>query len=131
LPTLPGETPIAEETRIFLSCRPKLLLDVIRKLVEKQIDMQVVGEVATPLALLQTTGIALANAVIITPNGDTNICGHLLVAYPALKVLTLSENGKVAYLHGSGVPKSRVNEGPGQSILDAIVDSIRIACPRN
>ena len=125
---LSGVTDIANKTRILLSCRPKLLLEVIRKLIEKQADMDVVGEAPDPMDLLRVARTAQAEAVIITPletSGDTNICRHLLASHPALRVVSLSENGKMAYLHRHDVPKSRIDEDSGRTILDAIVDAIR------
>lgn len=90
--------------------------------------MEVVGEVTNPLELLRASWGAPANVVVITPleaNGATNICTHLLASYPELRIVTLSESGKDAYLHRSGIPKLRIDGPSGQPILDSIVDAIR------
>ena len=90
--------------------------------------MEIVGEVTNPLELLRASWGASTDVVLITPlqtNGGTNICTHLLASYPKLKIVTLSENGKDAYLHRSDLPRLRIDEGSGQRLLDAIVEAIR------
>jgi DNA-binding NarL/FixJ family response regulator len=120
---------IGDKIRVLLSSRPKLLSDVIRKRVELQADMEFAGEVPNPMELLRTPKVSRVDVVIVTPletNGHSNICSVLLASYPTLKVVTLSENGKLAYLHRAGTPKSIIDSCGDQSILDAIIETIRL-----
>jgi len=113
--------------KVLLSSRPKLLSEVIRNLIERQPDMQVVGEVLDPLQLLRVSREILVDAIIITPlraNGEPKICHLLLEAHPRLKIVTQSASGEVAYLYQSGLLKKRIDEPSGQAILDLLRESV-------
>ena len=117
-----------DKTRILLSSRPKLLSEVIRDLIEHQSDMKVVGEVIDPIELLRAAGETAVDVVIVTPleaNGEPRICRHLLASFPPLKVVTLSAKGETAYLYQSALPRLRIDEPSGQSILGAIREALR------
>jgi DNA-binding NarL/FixJ family response regulator len=109
--------------KVLLSSRPKLLSEVIRNIIEHQVDMQVVGEVLDPLQLLPVTRQILVDVIIITPlraNGEPKICHLLLAEHPQLKIITQSSKGDAAYLYQSGVLKMRIEGPSGQTILDTI-----------
>lgn len=112
---------------MLISSRPKLLSEVIRNLVEQQSDMEMVGEVLDPLQLLRMTRLTPVDAVIITPlraNGEPKICHQLLVEYPPLKIVTLSASGDAAYLYQSDLPKMRIHNPSGESILTALREAM-------
>jgi len=109
--------------RVMLASRPKMISDVIRNIIERQPDMKMVGEVIDPIKLLFATRETSVDVVIVTPlevNGEPKICSHLLAEHPQLKVVTLSSKGEAAYLYQSGVPRLRINEPCGETILGAI-----------
>ncbi|MBN2011045.1 hypothetical protein JW960_16980 [candidate division KSB1 bacterium] len=113
--------------KVLISSRPKLLSEVIRNLVEQQSDMEMVGEVLDPLQLLRMTRLTPVDAVIITPlraNGEPKICHQLLVEYPPLKIVTLSASGDAAYLYQSDLPKMRIHNPSGESILTALREAM-------
>ncbi|MFZ0390208.1 MAG: hypothetical protein WAN36_07085 [Calditrichia bacterium] len=108
---------------VLLSSRPKLLSEVIRSLIEHQSDMKVVGEVLDPLQLLPAARKTAVDAVIITPlnaNGEPKICHLLLAEHPLVIIVTQSSKGDAAYLYRAGVPKQRLEEPTGYSILAII-----------
>jgi DNA-binding NarL/FixJ family response regulator len=114
--------------KVMLASRPKMISDVIRNIIERQPDMTMVGEVIDPIKLLFATRETPVDVVIVTPlkaNGEPKICSHLLAEHPRLKVVTLSSKGEDAYLYQSGIPKLRINEPSGQSILLAIREALR------
>jgi DNA-binding NarL/FixJ family response regulator len=118
---------VMKKIKVLLSSRPKLLSDVMRNMIERQPDMEMAGEVIDPIELLRDPRATMVDAVIVTPlesSGKPKICHHLLVAYPKLKVVTLSEKGETAYLYQSGASKQRINEPSEQSILDAIREAL-------
>jgi hypothetical protein len=96
-------------------------------MIERQLDMKVVGEVLDPLQLLHTFRQTPVDVVIITPlkaNGVPKICQLLLMEYPLLKIVTQSVKGENIYLYQSGTPKLRIDEPFEQSILSAIRECI-------
>jgi DNA-binding NarL/FixJ family response regulator len=116
-----------EKIKVLLSSRPKLLSEVIRNMIEHQPDMEVTGEVIDPIELLRVSRQTPVDAVIITPlkaNGEPKICHQLLDEHPRLKIVTLSAKGEAAYLHQSDLPRLRINEPSGQSILGAIREAL-------
>jgi DNA-binding NarL/FixJ family response regulator len=113
--------------KVLLSSRPKLLSEVIQNLIERQPDMQVVGEVLDPLQLLPVSRQTAVDVVIITPlraNGEPKICHMLLAEHPLLKIVTQSASGEAAYLYQSGLLKKRIDEPSGQTILDVIRENV-------
>lgn len=113
--------------KVLLASRPKLLSEVIRYLVARQPDMEVVSEVLDPIDLLLAVKATNADVVIVTPlpaNGEPHICTQLLAAYAQLKIVTQSAKGEAAYLYQSGLPKRRIEEPSEQLILGAIRESM-------
>ena len=115
--------------KVLLASRPKLLSEVIRYLVARQPDMEVVSEVLDPIELLLAVKATEADVVIVTPlpaNGEPHICTKLLAAYAQLKIVTQSAKGEAAYLYQSGSPKQRIEEPSEQLILGAIRESMHV-----
>jgi DNA-binding NarL/FixJ family response regulator len=113
--------------KVLLASRPKLLSEVIRYLVARQPDMEVMGEVLDPIELLLAVKATDADVVIVTPlpaNGEPHICTQLLAAYAQLKIVTQSAKGEAAYLYQSGSPRRRIEEPSEQLILGAIRESM-------
>lgn len=113
--------------KVLLASRPKLLSEVIRYLVARQPDMEVVSEVLDPIELLLAVMATSADVVIVTPlpaNGDPHICSQLLSKYPHLKIITQSAKGEAAYLYQSGLPKRRIEEPSEHSILGVIREAV-------
>lgn len=109
--------------KVLLASRPKLLSEVIRYLVTRQPDMEVVSEVLDPIELLFAARATSVDVVIVTPldsDGETKLCRHLLAEHPHLIIVALSAQGEAAFLYGSRSPKKRVDEPSEQSILGAV-----------
>ena len=118
--------------KVLLASRPKLLSEVLRYMVARQPDMEVVSEVLDPIELMLAVKATRAAVVIVTPlpaNGDPHICIQLLEAYPRLKIVTQSERGEAVYLYQSGIPKKRIDEPTEQLILGAIRESMHEVLP--
>ena len=65
----------------MLASRPEMISDVIRNIVESQLDMVLIGEVVDPIRLIYATRDTEVDAIIVTPmntNGIPRICSHLL-----------------------------------------------------
>lgn len=69
-----------------------MLPDVIRRLVEDQDDMEVVGDCRGPMKILQETGRLSADAVILAREQaeDPGLCSQLLAVYPDLVILSVA-----------------------------------------
>ena len=116
-----------QKIKMMLASRPQMLSNVIRNMIDHQRDMIMVGKVIDPIKLLFAIRKTPVDLVIVTPlkaNGEPKICRHLLVAYPSLKIITLSAKGEAAFLYQSGVPKLRIDDPCGQSILETIREAL-------
>jgi DNA-binding NarL/FixJ family response regulator len=114
--------------KVLLASRPKMLSDVIRNMVERQPDMEVISEVLDPIELLLAVRATKVDVVIVTPldsEGEPKICRHLLAEHPLLKIVTLLAKGEAAFLYESGSRKKRIDEPGEESILGAIRESLR------
>jgi len=113
--------------KVLLASRPKMLSDVIRNMVTRQPDMEVIGEVLDPIELLLTARARPVDVVIVTPldsEGEPPICRHLLEEHPQLKIVTLSAKSETAFLYESGSRKKRIDEPSEPSILGAIREAM-------
>ncbi len=117
-----------QKIKVLLASRPRILSDVIRNMLERQPDMEVIGEVLDPIELLLTAKARPVDVVIVTPLNaevEPGICRHLLAEQPRLKIITLEANGEAAFLYESGSRRKRINEPSEESILGAIRESMR------
>ena len=113
--------------RVMLASRPKMISDVIRNIIAHQPDMTMVGEVIDPIRLLYAIRETSVDVVIMTPikaNGEPKICSHLMAEHPSLIIVALSAKGEAAYLYQLSVPKLRIDDPSGQSILVAIREAL-------
>lgn len=80
--------------RVLLANHPMMVPAAIRQLLASQEDMELVGDVRGPMKILQETGRAMADAVIITHEGEKEpgLCSQLLAAYPDLTILSIAPN---------------------------------------
>jgi len=114
--------------KVMLASRPKILSDVIRNIIERQVDMIMVGDVIDPIKLLFAVKETPVDVVIVTPlkaNGEPRICSHLLAENPKLKIIVLMDGGKPAFLFESGSAKKRIDEPSVDTIIDIIRNSGR------
>lgn len=78
--------------RVLLANHPMMVPNPIRQLVTDQEDMELVGDCRGPMKILQETGRANADAVILTQEGEhePGICSQLLAAYPDLIIMSVT-----------------------------------------
>ncbi|MFO7891811.1 MAG: hypothetical protein R6V04_15900 [bacterium] len=113
--------------KVMLSCRPKLLSEVIRNLIERQPDMEVVGEVVDPIELIFALRLKPVDVVIITPikaKGNPRICRQLCKKHPRLIILILTMESEALYIYKSGSNRKKIERPSGISIMSNIRSSI-------
>jgi DNA-binding NarL/FixJ family response regulator len=81
-----------EKIRVLLANYPLMLPDTIRRLVEEEDDMELVGDCRGPMKILQETGRTKADAVILAQEGtdEPGLCSQLLAVYPDLTILSVT-----------------------------------------
>jgi DNA-binding NarL/FixJ family response regulator len=83
---------LLDKIRVLLANHPVMLPDTIRRLVEDQDDMEVVGDCRGPMKILQETGRLSADAVILAQEQEEELglCSQLLAVYPDLVILSVT-----------------------------------------
>lgn len=81
-----------DKIRVLIANHHVMVPDIVRRLVEEQDDMEVVGDCRGPMKILQETGRSNADAVILTQEGEhePGICSQLLAAYPDLIIMSVT-----------------------------------------
>ncbi len=114
-----------KKIRILLANRPPMVLEIMREMVQRQEDMEVVGEILDPIGLLVAVREREADAVILTLKDyeEPGLCSHLVAEYPNLTILSLAADGKTAFLRP---PRREIMAPSMDSIVDALRDAIRV-----
>jgi DNA-binding NarL/FixJ family response regulator len=83
---------LLDKIRVLLANHPVMLPNAIRRLVEDQDDMEVVGDCRGPMKILQETGRLSADAVILMreQEEEAGLCSQLLAVYPDLIILSIT-----------------------------------------
>lgn len=83
-----------DKIRVLLANHPVMLPDAVRRLVEDQDDMEVVGNCRGPMKILQETGRLSVDAVILAreQTEDPGLCSQLLAVYPDLVILSVTSD---------------------------------------
>lgn len=112
-----------KKIHMILAIQPKIYGEVIRDLIDRQPDMEVVGEVIEPIELLLLMGAKTIDIVILAPLDiaeEPKICRHLLAEYPHLKIVGLTAKGDEAILYDAGFRTKPIDTSSISAILHAI-----------
>lgn len=118
--------------RVLLANHPVMVPDVIRRKLEEQDDMELVGDCRGPMKILQETGRAKADAVILAQEGydEPGLCGQLLAVYPDLTIMSLSADRASASLQQLCSRRTTVRARDQQDIIQALRKAVRVSSSR-
>jgi DNA-binding NarL/FixJ family response regulator len=88
---------VTKRLKILFGIRSPEHREVLRKLIQSQKDMAVVGEVHDSVEILLTVADTEAEVILLDlldPNADPGICSHLLIEFPHLIIFALSKDRK-------------------------------------
>ncbi len=111
----------------LLANRPRMIREVLRELIERQEDMEVVGEALDPVDILMAVREKEPDAIVLALSGseEPGLCSHLLAEYPNLTILGLRSDGKTAFIRPRRI---EIVEPSEQSILYTLRQAIRTPC---
>jgi len=91
---------LVKRIRVLLANHPMMVPDAIRRLVEEQDDMELVGDCRGPMKILQETGRTKADAVILAQEGtdEPGLCSQLLAVYPDLTILSINQDMTAGFM---------------------------------
>jgi DNA-binding NarL/FixJ family response regulator len=119
-----------DKIRVLLANHPVMVPDVIRQLVAEQEDMELVADCRGPMKILQETGRAKADAVILAQEGtdEPGLCSQLLAIYPDLTVLSVTREGTYAYTQQLCSRRVGMSNVKGDHLMRALRDAVRSPC---
>ena len=117
--------------RVLLANHPLMIPDAIRQLVAEQEDMELVGDCRGPMKILQETGRAKADAVILAHDGggdDSGLCSQLLSVYPDLSILSLTPDLASAFTQQLCSRRREFTNLQRQDIVQSLRTVVREPC---
>lgn len=104
--------------------------DAIRELVAEQEDMEVVGDCRGPMKILQETGRAKADAVILPQEGtdEPGLCSQLLALYPDLTVLSVTRQSTYAFIQQLCSRRVGMSDVTADNLMRALRVAVRAPC---
>jgi DNA-binding NarL/FixJ family response regulator len=109
--------------RVLLANSPRALRTRLARLLRLQSDIEVVGTVLDPIALLSAVGETQAEVVVVTlpESGEMpGICSHLFYEYPELVILALSSTRSQAYVYRQVITVEQLSSPLDEDILAAV-----------
>ena len=118
-----------EMIKVLLANEPRMMRDLVSKMISLQEDMEVVGEVYSTFGIpfaLQDTG---ANVIVLSARGDhmPDAVDPLVATYPYLTVLGLAATGAWAYIDRRGRVRQEFVDPSMEEILAALRRAVRLS----
>ncbi len=122
-----------KKIRILLAnSRPRIMREVIRQLIRRQPDMEIVGEVLDLSVLVRTAQETAADVIIIALEDSValGLGSQLLTECPDVIILELASQGDVAFIGQVCLGRREIAEPSEANILSALRHAIQdpIAC---
>jgi DNA-binding NarL/FixJ family response regulator len=119
--------------RILLAnSRPRIMREVMRQLIRRQPDMEIVGEVLDLSALVRTAKETAADVIIVALEDSValGLASQLRTEYPDVIILELASQGDVAFMGQVCLGRREIAEPSEANILSALRHAIQdsIAC---
>jgi DNA-binding NarL/FixJ family response regulator len=113
--------------RILLANHPRMVRLLVREMMERQSDMEVVGEVLDPLDVISATQEAEADVVVITINNNEaqELRRHLLAQCPNIVILALSLSGGIAFIEQLRPQRREMVDPSEVTILHALRQAVQ------
>jgi DNA-binding NarL/FixJ family response regulator len=119
-----------QKIRIVLANYPRMMRELVREIIERQPDMEIVGEIVDPLHVLLATRETRVEAVIVALRNseDSGLISHLLSECPNLTILGLSSQGDDAFIVQMCPQRTEIINPSVANILSALRQAIRSPC---
>ncbi len=113
--------------RVLLANHPLMVPDFIRHSVMAQEDMELVADCRGPMKILQETGRAKADAVILAQEGidEPGLCSQLLAVYPDLTILSVTTNLASAFTQRLRSQRRELTNGERQRVIESLRAAVR------
>jgi DNA-binding NarL/FixJ family response regulator len=122
-----------KKIRILLAnSRPRIMREVMRQLIKRQPDMEIVGEVLDLSALVRTAKETAADVIIVALEDSValGLGSQLFAECPSVIILALASKGDAAFIEQVCHGRREIAEPSEANILSALRHAIQhpIAC---
>lgn len=104
--------------------------DAVRTLMERQPDMEIVGDCRGPMNILQEVGRTKADAVILMQagSGEPGLCSQLIAVYPDLTIMGLAPDMKAAVVQQLRLQRRQFMTPQSENLIAALCTAVREPC---
>ena len=115
---------------ILANSRPRIMREVMRQLIERQPDMEIVAEVLDLSTLVCAAKETAANVIIVALEDAEvlELCHQLLAECPDVVILALAAKGDAAFIDQLGAGRTEIAEPSEANILSALRQAIQHLC---
>lgn len=116
--------------RVLLGNHPLMVPDALRQMIADQDDMELVGDCRGPMRILQETGKAKADVVILAQEDseELGLCSQLLAIYPDLTILSVDPTLESVFTQQLCAHRHRVETDEQADIVQSMRRAVRAPC---
>jgi DNA-binding NarL/FixJ family response regulator len=116
-----------DKIRVLLANHPVMIPDDVRTLVERQLDMEIVGDCRGPMNILREVGRTKADAVIFMQAGsaEPGLCSQLIAVYPDLTIMGIAPDMKAAVVQQLRVQRRQLMLPQNENLIAALCTAVR------
>jgi DNA-binding NarL/FixJ family response regulator len=113
--------------KVLLANDPTILREVVRAIIARQPDMEVVGEILDPLGVLLAAKATQADVVVLDLRGaeEPGLVSHLLAECPQVTILGLASHGDTALMVQRRLWRKEIVDPSEVNILRALRHAVR------
>jgi DNA-binding NarL/FixJ family response regulator len=107
-----------------------MMREVVRSIIARQSDMEIVGEFPDPVELLLAAKATRADAVIVEMRGaeEPGLCSHLLTECPNVTILALASGSNTAFIEQLCPWRREIADPTEVNIVQALRQAVRTPC---
>ena len=116
--------------KVLLANQPRIMREVMREVIERQPDMEVVGETLDSLGVLLAAKETEADVVVIAlrDSEEPGLVSHLLAECPRVTVLVLPSQGDTAFIVQMCPWRKEIVDPSDANILSALRHAVQEPC---
>jgi len=114
--------------KVLLANRPRMVRALVRDMIERQPDMEVVGEVLDPLDVISAAQETEADIVVVAINNNSEaqeLHRRLLAQCPNVAILALSLSGDTAFIEQLRPQRREMVDPSEATILRALRQAVQ------
>jgi DNA-binding NarL/FixJ family response regulator len=119
-----------EKIKVLLSNHPQIVRDLVREMLVYQTDMEIVGDVVSPLDLLLAVKETGAHVVVLAldETKSPGVLSHLWAQCPHVTILGLSATGDRAFIEQLCPWRREIVDLSAENLMHVLREAVREPC---